>query len=50
MDNRARILPASKIIYGRADRMEEEFKIDKKRVYRLEPLENLDAEPDLPCD
>lgn len=39
---------APKTIYGRVDRMEEEFKIEKKRVVRLEPLENNDLEPDLP--
>ena len=39
---------APKTIYGRVDRMEEEFKIEKKRVYRLEPLEDKDLEPDLP--
>lgn len=41
---------APKTIYGRVDRMEEEFKVEKKRVYRLETLENQDLEPDLPGD
>ena len=41
---------ATKTIYGRVDRMEEEFKVEKKRVYRLETLENKDLEPDLPGD
>jgi len=30
--------------------MEEEFKVEKKRVYRLETLKNLDLEPDMPGD
>ena len=36
---------APKTIYGRVDRMEEEFKVEKKRVYRLGTLKNKDLEP-----
>ena len=38
---------APKTIYGRVDRMEDEFKIEKKRVYRLETLKDQALEPDL---
>jgi len=30
--------------------MEDEFKIEKKRVYRLETLKNQEVEPDLTSD
>ena len=36
-----------KTIYGQVDRMVEEYKLEKKRVYRLETLKNIDLEPDL---
>ncbi len=40
---------ASKIIFGRVDRMERGSKL-KKRVYRLETLKIPELEPDLPSD
>ena len=41
---------APKTIYGRVERMEDEFKVEKKRIYRLETLKNQEVEPDLPSD
>jgi len=41
---------APKTIYGRVDRMEDEFKIEKKRVIRLKTPEDKELEPDLPAD